>query len=220
MKDLLPCLLRVLNLASVKPKQAGNSSSSSNGKGPDSKIQLPSGGSNWKKLKVPVKSYLEDVLSVLQTFFLHSFNKKTQTKIVFFFFFFTQFTSNINDPDILNAILRHVRVLVNFYMCFPKLLKSLIKTLITIWSQGDEKSRVIAFICIHKIVSNTHEKNQDLVYKVDHLFSFFFSIESFLKKVSNFSIHFQASLLVICPKRQIHVHKHTALDQFHAKIAD
>ena len=36
--------------------------------------------------------------------------------------------------------------------------------MITIWSQSDEKSRVIAFVCIHKIACNTHEKNQDIIY--------------------------------------------------------
>ena len=45
-------------------------------------------------------------------------------------------------------------------------MKSLIKLLITVWSQSDEKSRVIAFICLHSIVNNTHEKNQDLIFKV------------------------------------------------------
>ncbi len=50
-------------------------------------------------------------------------------------------------------------------MCFPKLLKDLIKLLISVWSEQDEKSRVIAFVCLHKIVSNPHEKNQDMIYK-------------------------------------------------------
>lgn len=37
--------------------------------------------------------------------------------------------------------------------------------MITIWSQYDEKSRVIAFVCLHKICSSPHEKNQDLIFK-------------------------------------------------------
>jgi hypothetical protein len=74
--------------------------------------------------------------------------------------------ASIHEPDVLNALLRHMRILVIFYLCFPKLLKSLIKVLITIWSQSDEKSRVIAFICLHKIITNTHETNADSMFKV------------------------------------------------------
>jgi nucleolar complex protein 2 len=45
------------------------------------------------------------------------------------------------------------------------MLKSLIKVLIKIWSENDEKSRVISFVCLHKITNNTHELNQDFIYK-------------------------------------------------------
>lgn len=128
-RDLLPCLLRVLSLnQQAKAKTDANAN----------KIKPASSGTNWKKLKSPVKSYLADMLSL---------------------------ASNINEPDILNAILRHLRLLINFYMCFPKMLKDLIKLLITVWSEHDEKSRVIAFVCLHRIVSNPHEKNQDFIFK-------------------------------------------------------
>lgn len=127
-RDLLPCMLRVLNLNQGSKKDSGN----------EKKIKPASTGSNWKKLKAPVKSYLADMLSLV---------------------------SNISEPEILNAILRHVRMMINFFMCFPKMLKDLIKILINIWSEYDEKSRVIAFVCLHKIVSNPHEKNQDFIFK-------------------------------------------------------
>jgi hypothetical protein len=60
MKDLLPCLLRILNLSSVNK----NKTVAANGKTDGSKLQLASNGSNWKKLKLPVKTYLEEILSV------------------------------------------------------------------------------------------------------------------------------------------------------------
>lgn len=60
MKDLLPCLLKILNLTSVNK----NKTAATNGKTDASKLQLASNGSNWKKLKLPVKIYLEDILSV------------------------------------------------------------------------------------------------------------------------------------------------------------
>jgi hypothetical protein len=64
------------------------------------KLKLPNEGSNWRKLKVPIKTYLGDMLKLI---------------------------SNINDADILNALLRHMRLLINFFLCFPKLLRPLIK---------------------------------------------------------------------------------------------
>ena len=56
--------------------------------------------------------------------------------------------------------------MLNFFLCFPKLLKLLIKLLIKVWSQSDEKSRVIAFVCLHKIATNSHDLNQDFIFKV------------------------------------------------------
>lgn len=56
MRDLLPCLLKMLNLKSEKE---------------DHKLKLASTGENWKKLKAPIKSYLDDMLSVnINLFFL------------------------------------------------------------------------------------------------------------------------------------------------------
>lgn len=53
-RDLLPCLLRVLNLNQGSKKDGGN----------EKKIKPASTGCNWKKLKGPIKSYLADMLSV------------------------------------------------------------------------------------------------------------------------------------------------------------
>lgn len=127
-RDLLPCFLRTLNLT-----KTGNLKTSK-----ETKLKPASSGTHWKKLKIPIKSYVTDMITL---------------------------ASNINEPDILNAILRHIRLMLNFYTCFPKLLRDLIKLLIKIWSEYDEKSRVIAFVCLHKIVSNPHEKNQDFIFK-------------------------------------------------------
>jgi hypothetical protein len=50
MKDLLPSMLKLLNL---KPSDDVNK-----------KLKLPNEGSNWKKLKVPIKTYLNDMMLV------------------------------------------------------------------------------------------------------------------------------------------------------------
>ncbi len=52
-RDLLPCLLRTLNLVNKKENKAG-----------DAKTKPVSSGNNWKKLKAPVKSYLTDMIAV------------------------------------------------------------------------------------------------------------------------------------------------------------
>lgn len=91
MRDLVPCMLKLLNLTSNNKEAVEK---------PDGKVKLASAGSFWKKLKVPVKFYLEDLLSLIGV---------------------------MSDPDVLNSLLRHARILINFYLCFPKLLKSLIK---------------------------------------------------------------------------------------------
>jgi hypothetical protein len=53
MRDLFPCFLKVLNLSSPKSDK------------PEvGKVKLASAGENWKRVKVPIKSYLEDMLSV------------------------------------------------------------------------------------------------------------------------------------------------------------
>ncbi len=54
-RDLLPCMLKMLNL-----NKQGNKDDSSN-----NRMKLASQGANWKKLKAPIKSYLDDVLIVI-----------------------------------------------------------------------------------------------------------------------------------------------------------
>lgn len=62
MRDLLPCLLRLLNLS----KPAKNSDKTTNGA--SSHDKPASSGANWRKLKAPIKSYLTDLLTVRFTF--------------------------------------------------------------------------------------------------------------------------------------------------------
>ena len=62
-RDLLPSLLKILDLASVKKDPTESAKTNGHSSTVD-KIKLASTGSNWKKLKVPIKSYLEDMLIV------------------------------------------------------------------------------------------------------------------------------------------------------------
>ena len=67
-RDLLPSLLKILELTSTKKdqKETVKANGQSN---PMDKVKLASTGSNWKKLKVPIKGYLEDMLIVSQNSF-------------------------------------------------------------------------------------------------------------------------------------------------------
>ncbi len=58
-RDLLPCLLKILNL-----NQSGKCKSNEKTGQSEPKQKPVSSGSNWKKIKAPVKSYLNDMLSV------------------------------------------------------------------------------------------------------------------------------------------------------------
>lgn len=71
MRDLLPSLLKVLDLSSSK-KESTEAAAKTNGHA-DAKFKLASAGSNWKKLKVPIKNYLEDLLVVNKKHKIHDF---------------------------------------------------------------------------------------------------------------------------------------------------
>ncbi|RUS76682.1 hypothetical protein EGW08_015572 [Elysia chlorotica] len=79
----------------------------------------------WKKLKFQVKSYLSDLLQML---------------------------SQLSEEAMVNAILKHVHKLIIYFANFPKLSKQLIKKMAKLWSTGEETTRVLAFLCINKMV--------------------------------------------------------------------
>eukprot|EP00918_Siedleckia_nematoides_P017955 GHVU01038419.1.p1 GENE.GHVU01038419.1~~GHVU01038419.1.p1 ORF type:complete len:760 (+),score=147.94 GHVU01038419.1:154-2280(+) len=90
------------------------------------KEQLPSTSNKWSKVKFLVKSYLIDIL---------------------------QLVSQMQETVIVNAILRHMLLLMPFFACFPKIARVVMKKLIRIWSTGEETVRVVAFLCINKLTT-------------------------------------------------------------------
>ncbi|XP_046335763.2 nucleolar complex protein 2 homolog [Haliotis rufescens] len=79
----------------------------------------------WKKLRVDMKSYMTDLLTLL---------------------------SALSDAAMLNVILKHIHKLVSMYATFPKVARLLLKKMILLWSTGEETTRVLAFLCINKLV--------------------------------------------------------------------
>ncbi|XP_041377576.1 LOW QUALITY PROTEIN: nucleolar complex protein 2 homolog [Gigantopelta aegis] len=81
----------------------------------------------WKMLRVDVKSYLTDLLQLL---------------------------SALSERAMLNVILKHMHKLVVLYASFPKtrVVKVFLKRMVSLWSTGEETTRVLSFLCINKAV--------------------------------------------------------------------
>ncbi|XP_062590442.1 nucleolar complex protein 2 homolog [Saccostrea cucullata] len=79
----------------------------------------------WKAVKLDVKTYLSHLLHLL---------------------------GEMSESAMLNVILKHVHRLVAFYSVFPKLTKLMMKKMISLWSKGEETTRVLAFLCLNKLV--------------------------------------------------------------------
>jgi len=89
------------------------------------KIVLPSTSNKWKRVKVEVKSYVTDLLQLL---------------------------SQMASPDVVTVLLKHVHQMITYFACFPKLPKLLLKKLIVLWSTTEETCRLLAFMCIMRLV--------------------------------------------------------------------
>ncbi|KAK2174171.1 hypothetical protein NP493_820g01008 [Ridgeia piscesae] len=116
--DLLPAVNRLLKL----PEQ--NSS--------QKKPVQPSGSKMWTKVRIDLKSYLQDLMQLM---------------------------SQLAEPTVLNVILRHVHQMVPFYVCFPRLTQLLLKKVIGLWSAASEETtRVLAFLCISRLLHVTQNR--------------------------------------------------------------
>ncbi|WAR15730.1 NOC2L-like protein, partial [Mya arenaria] len=84
----------------------------------------------WRKIKVDVKSYLADVLQLM---------------------------TGLSESNMVNVLLKHVHRLIAFYACFPKLTKLMLKRVINQWSSGEETSRILAFLCVNRMIRVNQE---------------------------------------------------------------
>lgn len=64
----------------------------------------------------------------------------------------------IAESSMLDIILKHIHKMVLYYAMFNKLSKSLMKKMITIWGSSEDTSRVLAFLCINKLVTMSPSK--------------------------------------------------------------
>ena len=89
------------------------------------KMCLPSSQKSWKKVRRTLKQYLLDLLLLTET---------------------------LQDKDMQRAILKQVHAMAPYFLCFPKVLKSLNKCLITKWSTADSHVQVLAFLAMRRVV--------------------------------------------------------------------
>ncbi|GIY15580.1 nucleolar complex protein 2 homolog [Caerostris darwini] len=81
----------------------------------------PTKSKMWTKVKMTVKSYLIDMLKMI---------------------------SSIKESSMLVLLLKHIVHLVPFYSAFIKLLRNLLKKMVSLWSSEEETVRVLSLIVI------------------------------------------------------------------------
>nr|CAG4636846.1 EOG090X02MG [Ceriodaphnia reticulata]SVE72822.1 EOG090X02MG [Ceriodaphnia reticulata] len=79
---------------------------------------------SWTKLRLHVKSYLADVIRLLES---------------------------LTESSLLSVILKHVHQLIPFYAAFIKLSRVLCKRLVTVWCSAEDTVRVLAFLSILRL---------------------------------------------------------------------
>ncbi|KAI9010153.1 Noc2p family-domain-containing protein [Hyaloraphidium curvatum] len=90
------------------------------------RIALPSASPRWTKVQPVVKSYLNHLLKVSK-----------------------QFT----NANLQHFLLRNFVPSIPYFACFPKLSRDLLKRLLDVWTSGDEKARISAFLAIRKLAT-------------------------------------------------------------------
>ena len=82
---------------------------------------------NWKKIGFIIRGYLIQILNILNV---------------------------VSDVSILATLLHHTLDLIPYFISFSHLNRKLIKKMIEFWSEGEEKVRIISFLCILRISRN------------------------------------------------------------------
>jgi nucleolar complex protein 2 len=97
----------------------------------------PTKSRNWKKVMALMKYYLTDVIKLLNV---------------------------VSDSSVKATILRHILHLIPFYITFPHLTKRVLKQ--TLWSESDEKNRVLSFLCILRLMRTQEQPMLSFILKV------------------------------------------------------
>ncbi|KAK0078279.1 hypothetical protein PV325_002733, partial [Microctonus aethiopoides] len=96
----------------------------------------------FPKLKGVLKSYLADLLKILQ---------------------------NVTSSDILTVLLKHLHQMIPYTHSFSSLNKPLMRILLKLWSTGEETVRVVAFLNILQIATSRNETILDTLMKTMYI---------------------------------------------------
>ncbi|XP_064621776.1 nucleolar complex protein 2 homolog isoform X2 [Lineus longissimus] len=86
---------------------------------------LPDTSPRWRRVKPDVQAYLKNLLRMV---------------------------SGMAEAALVNVLLRHIHQLLPYCLCFPRILKNLMKMLINTWCTAEETTRVLAFVTLIKLV--------------------------------------------------------------------
>jgi len=81
----------------------------------------------WNKVQRHVKVYIQELVKLM---------------------------SRVSDPAATTVLLKHVHQMMPFIQAFPKGSKLILSRLISTWCQGEETVRILAFMCVVRLVRN------------------------------------------------------------------
>ncbi|CAK8694755.1 unnamed protein product [Clavelina lepadiformis] len=107
------------------------------------KIPLPSSCQRWNSVRDDVRAYLTNAVTLAQSLF---------------------------EPSVTRVFLRHLLILLPYFISFPKIAKVLSKMLIKFWSSADNESvRVLSFLCITRLLKLDKDRFLENVMKQCYL---------------------------------------------------
>jgi len=89
------------------------------------KFEKPEKSKQWRRLERPLRGYMLDLVALL---------------------------GRIGESSVLGVLLKHTHSMLPFYQAFAKGGKQLMNRLVSIWSRAEETPRILAFMCIVKLV--------------------------------------------------------------------
>ncbi|CAG8529719.1 4399_t:CDS:10 [Ambispora gerdemannii] len=90
------------------------------------KKKHPNSCKKWKNIESFVKSYLQNILHMLK---------------------------NLSENDMIYFIVKESEKCVPYYLCFPKLSRNWLKTLLELWGSAEDKVRIVSFLNIRKLAT-------------------------------------------------------------------
>ena len=76
-----------------------------------------------------------------------------------------QFLRSMGNPEAITSVLRHCQTMAGFWALFTTKSHKLIRTLIGIWSTGEDSARIAAFVTILRVANYNKDFFLDRVLK-------------------------------------------------------